>query len=214
MVRSVCSAPASARGIPWARLPYAALPLATPPGMSPAPAHGRVGSITMVWGHGRWSPPHPVAMAPGVEPEASGRMASPVPTTYPSSAAQWLWAPPAAQRVGPPSPRSRCWAAAPPVRAMSARHPGPPCACPALREPAQQSLGGSGQRVPPPPSCPSSLGPPAEGEQALGWAPTCEGRPGEPVAGGTANRLPGQQHALRRDVVDGQVLHAHQAPCR
>ena len=167
----------------------------------------------MVWGHRGWAPHHPAAMALGAEPEASSGVASPTPTTYPSSAARWLWAPPAARRAGPPSPRSPCWAAAPPARAMSSRHPGPPCACPALREPAQQSLGGSGQWVPLPRSCPSSLGPPAEGQQALGQAPTCNGHPGEPVASSTTDGLPGQQHALRRDVVDSQVLHTHRAPC-
>lgn len=118
-------------GPPWARLPCATLLLATHHGMSPAPAHSWVGS-TVVWGQGCWCPLHPAAMAPGTEPEASSRFASPIPTTYPSSAARWPWAPPAAQRAGPPSPRSQCWAVAPPARATSAQHPGPPCACPAL----------------------------------------------------------------------------------
>lgn len=128
-----------------------------------------------------------------------------MPSTYPSSAAWWLRVPPAARRAGPRPPRSQCWAAAPPVHATSAPHPGPPCACPALREPAQPSLG-----VPLPPPAPS-LWPPAQGTQ--GTAPTCEGGPGEPVAGGPADGLPGQQHALCRHVVNSQVLHSHGAPC-
>lgn len=63
--------------------------------------------------------------------------------------------------------------------------------------------------MPPPPSRPH----PSLGDSGKGPSPTCQGSPGEAVAGGTGDGLPGQQHALRRHVVHGHVLHAHRALC-
>lgn len=149
----------------------------------------------------RWAvSPCPLVPAPGRA--RSQRRAGAEPTTYPFSAGRRPRAPPAARRAGPPSPRSPCRPAAPPARATSAWRPAPPCAGPALLEEEERRC----HHRPPVPLSPS-------GTPGLGPAPTCEGSPGEAVAGGTGDGLPGQQHALRRHVVHGHVLHARRALC-
>lgn len=106
----------------------------------------------MVWGHGGRSPPHPVPMALGVKPEASGRMA---PTC--------------------PLPHGGCWPLQLPKERSHRYHvvgvglQPPQCVrCPpSVQVDPVPVLPCESQRGSPP-SCPSSLGPPAEGKEALG----------------------------------------------